>query len=330
MSATLIIPACSHPLTDTLPYTNSLFEEPWWLDAVAPGAWGAATVVKGGEVFARIPYAIRKKHGLSLAGNPPLTPTLGPWFRPTTAKYAGRLSLEKELLDDLIAQLPRCDLFRQSFSPGMTNALPFRWNGYEYSLTYTYRIHQLNDLDHAWGELTNERRNIVRKAQKEVTIRDDLSTGAFYDIIEETCTRQGLNPPITRECFCHLDEACRSRAARKILHAEDASSNVHAVVYVVWDHRAAYYLLGGGHPSLKRSGAQSLLIWEAIKFASSVSPVFDFCGSSRHAIEHFFSSFGARQTPLLSVRRMSRRFAVLKASKDLAWLLAGRRAPCFL
>ena len=28
----------------TTPYANSLFEQPWWLDAVAPGQWEEALV----------------------------------------------------------------------------------------------------------------------------------------------------------------------------------------------------------------------------------------------------------------------------------------------
>ena len=33
------------PDVGTLPCVNSFFEQPWWLDAVAPGDWGAAVVL---------------------------------------------------------------------------------------------------------------------------------------------------------------------------------------------------------------------------------------------------------------------------------------------
>ena len=40
--------------------TNSLFEQPWWLDAVAPGAWGAVEVSRDGRVVARLLTVIEK------------------------------------------------------------------------------------------------------------------------------------------------------------------------------------------------------------------------------------------------------------------------------
>ena len=31
-------------MLNTTPYANSVFEQPWWLDIVAPGEWGEVTV----------------------------------------------------------------------------------------------------------------------------------------------------------------------------------------------------------------------------------------------------------------------------------------------
>ena len=35
---------------------HALFQQPWWLDAVAPGAWDAAVVTKDGQMVGRLPY----------------------------------------------------------------------------------------------------------------------------------------------------------------------------------------------------------------------------------------------------------------------------------
>jgi hypothetical protein len=42
-------PAKSHAAVDTEVSLgiNTLFEQPWWLDAVAPGAWGGGRGVEG-------------------------------------------------------------------------------------------------------------------------------------------------------------------------------------------------------------------------------------------------------------------------------------------
>ena len=67
--------------------------------------------------------------------------------------------------------------------------------------------------------------------------------------------------------------------------------------------RSAYYLLGGGDPELPTSGAHSFLLWEAIRFAASVTKRFDFEGSMVKGIERSFRSFGARQVPYSKVWR---------------------------
>ena len=83
---------------DTIPWVNSVFEQPWWLDAVAPGRWSAAEVRRGDEVVARLPYMRRRRYGLDArSSSRPLTQTLGPWLAPARCKYPRRLEAEKRL-----------------------------------------------------------------------------------------------------------------------------------------------------------------------------------------------------------------------------------------
>jgi hypothetical protein len=103
-----------------------------------------------------------------------------------------------------------------------------------------------------------------------------------------------------------VEAACAPRDARTALFACDEAGRVHAVVYVVWDERAAYYLMGGADPRLRTSGASSLLMWEAIMRARRVTDVFDFEGSMLRPVERFFRAFGGHQTPYLDVIRANR------------------------
>src|SRR4051794_14816836 len=109
---------------------NAIFQQPWWLEAVAPGRWGEATVERDGRVVARLPYVVRGRPRLRILTMPPLTQTLGPWLEPSVAKPAHALGEEHELLGALEAALPQADAFMQHFSPTMRNALPFHWAGY--------------------------------------------------------------------------------------------------------------------------------------------------------------------------------------------------------
>lgn len=290
--------------------------QPWWLDAVAPGAWDEVTVEKGGQCFARMPYVLGKKRGHTLLTMPPLTQALGPWLRPYSGKYAGRLSEEKKLMTALIDQLPPFGRFVQRFHHSITNWLPFYWKGFQQTTRYTYVIEDLTDLEAVWEETRQNIRTDVRKAKKQVEVRTDLDVHAFLDLNDKTFKRQGLNPPYSRELVERLDQACRDHQCRRIFFAEDGQGQRHAAIYLVWDEQAAYYLMGGADPALNQSGATGFLIWEAIKYAATVTGSFDFEGSMMEPVERFVRAFGARQKPYFEVTRTNA--LSLKIAQDIS------------
>lgn len=287
--------------------SNAIFQQPWWLDAVAPGCWAEATVERDGRVIARLPYVVRGRGPLRVLTMPPLTATLGPWVQHSQARPARALSRDMELLSALEAALPRADVFSQQFSPGMLNALPFSWAGYRLEVQYTYRLEGLDSEEKLWKGLRGNIRWDIGKARKRLVVRDDLGVDEFHAVWAKTFARQGLRPPASLADLERIDAACAARDAREMLFAVDEADRVHAVAYTVWDDKAAYYLLGGGDPDLRNSGATSLLVWELIMRARQVTDVFDFEGSMIEPLDRFFRAFGGRQTPYLHVSRATRR-----------------------
>ena len=124
---------------------------------------------------------------------------------------------------------------------------------------------------------------------------------------------------VSNDVVHRLDEACLDRQARKILIAEDPNGRHHAGVYLVWDANSAYYLMGGSDPELRSSGATSLCMWEALRFAATVTQRFDFEGSMIEPIERYFRAFGARQVPYLALSRTdSSLFKVIAILRSLS------------
>ena len=301
----------------TVPETVSLFQQPWWLRAVAPRSWGVVEGWIGGELRARMPYTVERRMGLTLLKMPPLTQTLGPWFAPVNAKYATQLTRQKELMNELLAQLPPFDHFHQNFHPSVSNWLPLYWRGFRQTTRYTYVLSDLSDTEAIWDDCTTAVRNQVRRARESVEVRTGLTVERFLDLHEATFRRQGLPMPYGRDVVRRVDRSCAAQGARRIIYAEDASGRLHAAAYVVWDERCAYYLMGGSDPQLRGSGAMSLVLWEAIRFAATVAKSFDFEGSMLEPVERFFRGFGAVQTPYFEVTGSSRRMKVLSAGSDL-------------
>jgi hypothetical protein len=309
------------------PCANTIFQQPWWLDAVAPGRWGEVTCEHDGRVVARMPYVVRGGGGQRMLTQSSLTHTLGPWVEPSSAKPSRALAREHELLAELEAALPPARAFSQQFSPLMLNALPFYWAGYRLEVRYTSRLHGLRSTDALWDGLRDNVRREIRKARKRVEVVDNLGVEQFHSVLSMTYARQRIPTPHSLAELERLESACASREAGAMLFARDDAGRVHAVAWVVWDQRGAYYLLAGADPRLRASGASSLLMWEAITRSREVTDVFDFQGSMLPPVERFFRAFGGRQSPYLSVTRIGPAVRLAMTARSGWSQLAARWRP---
>jgi GNAT acetyltransferase-like protein len=304
---------------------NAIFQQPWWLEAVAPGRWGEVTCRHEGRVVARLPYVLRGRPRLRMLTQSSLTQTLGPWVERPSAKPTRMLSHEHELLTELEAALPPAHAFSQQFSPKALNALPFYWAGYNLEVRYTYRLEGLGSTEALWEGLRSNIRREIRKARKQVDVVEGLGIDRFHHVLSKTYARQGISTPHTLPELERVHAASSSRGAEAMLFARDEADRVHAAIWVVWDRDAAYYLLAGAEPSLRTSGASSLLMWEAILRAGEHTDVFDFHGSMVRPVERFVRSFGGRQSPYLSVTRMGPGVRLALAGRSALRQLASRR-----
>lgn len=280
-----------------------IFSKDWWLDAVCGGNnWDVVVIEKGGDIVAVLPFYMKEELGFKQIIMPPLTQTMGPWIKyPERQKYVRKLSYEKEIMNLLIKQIPYFHSFEQNFHYSVTNWLPFYWKGFKQTTRYTYRIEDLKDLDIIWNGFRENIRTDIRKAKRKVCVFSNSSIEQFFQINILTFTRQGLAIPYSIEFIKHIDEVSLKNNVRKIFFAKDAKNRIHAALYLIWDDASAYYLLGGDDPELRNSGANSLIMWEAIQFASTVTLSFDFEGSMIEPVERFFRAFGAKQVPYFKI-----------------------------
>lgn len=249
---------------------------------------------------------------------------MGPWIKPSQAKYAKALQQEKDLMYALIEQLPPFDYFYQRFHHSITNWLPFFWKGFTQTTKYTYSIDDLKDPDKVWSGFQAKIRTDIRKAEKVVKVRSDFPLDRLIDVVELTFKRQSMTLPFDRETVRRLDAECQSREIRKMFFAEDAHERIHAVLYLVWDEDTAYYLMAGADPELRSSGASSLLVWEALKYATTVTLRFDFEGGMIEPVERFFRGFGARQVSYFQIENRSRLVTCLSSARKILRTLMGK------
>lgn len=278
-----------------------IFSRDWWMDAVCDcNNWNVILVEKGDEIVASLPYYyILQNNRLSIK-QPILTQTNGVnivYPKNQVQKYTKKLAYEKEITNLIIDQLEEQNItyYNQNFHYSYTNWLPFYWKGFSQTTRYTYVIDDLSNLDKVFLDFDSKLRNEIRKAEKLVSVKEDLVIDKFYEINKKTFERQDMKIPYSLDLLKKIDKACLEKECRKVFYAEDENGRIHAAIYIIWDENSAYYLMGGGDPELRNSDATSLLLWKAIQFASTVTKKFDFEGSMIEPIERFFRSFGTTQ-----------------------------------
>ncbi|NVK39758.1 MAG: GNAT family N-acetyltransferase [Oceanospirillaceae bacterium] len=313
-----------------------LFMQPWWLDIVAANNWSVALIEEKGHVVAAHPYLYSRKMGFRIIHQPEFTQHLGPWVTADFKNSKKYLSRKKRALQGLIDQLPEHDIYSQFWHYSEEYWLPFYWRGFQQSTRYTYRIKSLESEEKIWLNLHENIRREIRKAEKrfKLSIDVDASIDDLIHVVDLTFKRQKASLPFSRESFRRIDEKLAKIGKRKIFIARDEQDRIHAGLFLVWDESCAYYLIGGGDPLLRNSGAMSLCMWEALKFSSRVSRSFDFEGSMIEEIEGYFRAFGAELTPYFAVARSSSQIvslamAGLKKNKKLKnmalkWLVSIR------
>ncbi len=283
-----------------------IFSQHWWLDAVAGDNWDVVLYEKNGEIWGSLPYIIKRKAIFKMVAQPKLTQKLGPYIKyPKNQRYYKKLSWEKEVMNALIGQLPKFDYFKQNFNYTVTNWLPFYWQGFKQTTQYTYVIDKIEDLDNFWENSVQKKSRVaIKKAKKLVDVEESEDADSFYKMAEMTFARQNLKLSYSKEFFLKLDRACKERSSRKILFARDKKSReIHVGLYMVYDSNSIYLLASGANPSLRSSGAENLLEWNAIEFAAKEQKVLDFEGSMIQQIESHARSLGFKQVPYFQVTK---------------------------
>ena len=289
---------------DTTPCANSLFEQPWWLNIVAPGEWGEVTVKEGEETVGRLPFVLRKKDIVM----PKLTQTLGPWIKPEyRIKQRGNAQLgqQKEIISELISKLPPHKGFYMCFDSANEYILPYRWLGFQYVPSFSYRIKDLSDFSKVEADFGKSAKKNISRSRKVCEILNDPDPEILFAVMQKTFEAQGRNYPFSKDIIIRIVEGTASYNHGRMFIARDQDGHIHACSYLIYDEASAYALLGGADPEYRNSGAKSLVWEQEILFASQNSRYFDFEGSNIETIENFVRQFGGERVINYNVSKKS-------------------------
>jgi hypothetical protein len=269
--------------------------------------WGVLFAEDKGNILASLPYyIIDTPEGGKEIRKAPLTQNNGiKYYYPKGLKYENRLSFEMKAAAKIIEQIESLDIvrYRQYFHYSITNWLPFYWEGYSQSTRYTYVIEDTSDIEGVEQGYAPKLRNQIRKAQRVLTIYDNISTDEFYVLNRQSFLRQGIDIPYSKDLFINVHDALKSRGECRMFCTVDHDDRIHSAVFLAEDVDSVYYLMSGSDPAYRDSQSLSYLLSESIRYTASVGKKFDFEGTMKKNIESFFRSFGAVQKQYFDISK---------------------------
>jgi len=297
-----------------------LFLQPWWLDIACSQSgleWDVILYEKGGHIWGSFVYTYKNKMGFKIIAPPILTPITGPYIKyPSNQKIAKKLSWEKEIMSYFIDNLPKFDNFIMCFHHSIDNWLPFYWKGFKQTTEYTHVIEDLSNLDSVYENFDHMARNNIKRAlKKDVKVIDSDDIEKFYEINKITFDKQGVKMSYSLEYIKELYIKAKDRDSVIIKFAKK-DNKVYSVIMGVYDKNTLYILLAGSNRTIQTYGAEYLLFWEMMKFASEHNLSYDFEGSIIEGVEKRNRSFGAIPKPMFQITKTPSKILSVKKFVD--------------
>lgn len=285
-----------------------IYSKPWWMDAICgKDGWDVWLCERGGDVVAAMPYYLEEReYGLCIT-KAPLTQTNGILFSHAEgSKPIARLKNEERIIDEAFAHIESLGLavYEQQFPRTFENWLPFYWHGCTAMPRYSYVVKDTSDIDAMWAAMDSNARQKVRKGAKSAKLDTAIKVGEFYREHEKVFAKQGLTCPFEADLFCRLVGACDERGCCQLMCMRTAEGRVASVLFLVWDERSMYSILGGSIPDLMHLETYHTLIWEGMKFAHEKGLEYDFEGSVIKRISKSFREFGGTPELYFRIRKV--------------------------
>ena len=292
-----------------------IFMQPWWMDAVCAGKnWDVLLSFsassdpenrKPEEIEAVMPYLLCKRLWMRWIAMPQQTQTGGIWLTRN-----GGFDVQNELIDfpriaeDFAHQIKALGVhyYYQQYPIGSRMIEPMQALGFRIHERVTYQIPDLHDLNAVVDTFS---KNKKRQLQKAVTLNIDKSLTAeqFYSFHRLCMALQKKQISYSREFFLVLSRKTEREKCSQIIAIRNNDGELCAAAYLIWDKHRLYYLIPCYNPLHKESGANALLILEAIKLAREKGVIFDFEGSNRRGIAAHYKQFGSERRTYFSVEK---------------------------
>ncbi len=280
---------------------GTVFSTKQWLDAGAAAQGGIPVILSawdGDTMIAGVAFTELSRGPLKKANTPVLAPYGGLVYN-ISSEGAGRDTDSLQLLcaEKLIDYLQRkYNYVLLSHSPDFNDIRPFSWSGWSEKVRYTYLL-DISDPERLWQKSRERARRKIRKATENLKIGGAVDAETVADLHERFYRDRDRTPPVSKGIVISMMHALERSGLVDINTVQDKSGRIIALQVTVLGFKTVYTLLYGTLPNSGYSGADSLLIWNAVKKYSTTHKRLDLVGANIPSIAFFKKGFGGTLTP---------------------------------
>ena len=256
----------------------TIFDEDWWLDAAAPGAWDRVRVSWDGEAVGDMAFHVQRRWGLTYLKMPHLTRTMSPRLSPPPSKPVTREIHCQAIVGELLAKLPRYDRFERSLMPDCHSVAGFVHANMPVTHMLTFRSKPGDSAEAMLRAAQQEARRAITKAQRECSTERAMDLDRFIALHRQAYGEESL---VDYPTLGRLFEAAASRGQAEIVFARLEGERDTAATIHIWDQHAVYSWLLARDGVQNYVGASSLLAFEGMKTAQRLGRIFDLDGYVR-------------------------------------------------
>jgi hypothetical protein len=229
----------------------------------------------GGELVSVIPLFYQKRKGLKFVYSPPqMTLSYLPYLGFAYSRAYGEMrQREKEnyllyITNELEKVLRRLspNYISLCLEPGDVDTRPYRWNGYEPLLQYTYKISLNQPLETIWKSLDNTCRKTITDASKSnLSIERAYDARALFDMMRERLSHYGKtfyhkqSPDYLKDMMSAFPDNIRMYF---VYHGDELAG-----ASVNYGYRKCYMGWMGAGAVKKNMDVNEFMIWSMIKKA---------------------------------------------------------------
>jgi hypothetical protein len=268
-----------------------IFQQEWWLQAASRGAVETVEVRWDAIKVGALSFVRNRHFGVFVSLRmPPYTRTAGPVLTLPQSSPVQSAINTRRVIAELVAALPRHDSLFLLLDPEDPTAFAFSVNGCAVAQQFTFRVPHNMPTSLIWSGMASSTRRLIRSVQAKLTVERHLNLDRYQALTNRDHPEAKSTHDFTA-LRCLFDEACKRDCITILSSVREDGVDVASVI-LVWDDSVVYYWLPQRDRQQNYPGANALLIWQAICFASERSLTLDFDGYNSVGTAHFLATFG--------------------------------------